>query len=344
MKTDIRAGLASGLLMACLALAGCNGGGSSDAEAAPVPDEDPVNVGETPPAPNIVHPDIVDEVRAEGRIVNPGIAELYKPKQNIGPLEGVQKIGNIHYGPDERQFVDVFTQQTRSTDELAPVVVFVHGGAYIGGAVTTPGSFPYDNIGKYFVRNGLVFVNVEYRLAPDHKWPTGGQDVSSAIAWAHSNISQYGGDPNKMFVMGHSAGATHAAHYAFDTRVQANGGDDGVVGAILLSPQVSEETLGNNKTYFPTPFTPDMAPLNHINERDLPVFLGVAQYDSMNFQNDVAKLYSALCQRDDQCPAIKTAQQHNHMTSVYHINTEDDTYGSDLLTFIRDVTTRPAAE
>jgi triacylglycerol lipase len=329
--------LAGALAFTAFGLTACGGDDSpmSDAHADPAP---PSKV-ETPRTPNTVPQDVIDYVRKNGRVVDTTIASVYLPKQQLGDLAGVKKTAGLKYGADPRQFVDVFSPDPKVATPT-PVVVFIHGGAFTGGAVSTPGSFQYDNIGKYFARNGYVFVNVEYRLAPDNKWPAGGQDLSSAIAWTDTNIAQYGGDPKKIFVMGHSAGATHAAHYTFDTRIQANGGNDGVIGSILLSPLVSEAALKNTKVYYGDTFTPDMAPLNHINDRKMPVFLGLAQYDPQSFQNDVATLFSALCARDNQCPAIKMAQQHSHISSAYHINTADDTYGSDLLTFVREVSSR----
>ncbi|WP_051303593.1 alpha/beta hydrolase [Comamonas composti] len=294
---------------------------------------------ESPRSPNIVPQDIVEHVRAMGLVVETGVAGLYQKHQSMGDLAGVTKAPNQKYGMDERQFVDVFAPEVRSAKPV-PVVVFIHGGAFVGGAASTPGSFQNDNLGKFFARNNVVFVNVEYRLAPAYPWPAAGQDFSAAVNWTRLNIDKFGGDPARIFVMGQSAGGAHAAHYSFDRRTQANGGKDGVIGSILLSPVVSYESIKTAAAYYGSDPKPDMAPLAHVNERKLPVFLGFAQYDPPMFQRDAALLFSALCARDGICPIIKNIQQHSHLSEIFHINTADDSLGSDLLTFVRDVSTR----
>jgi triacylglycerol lipase len=62
-------------------------------------------------------------------------------------------------------------------------------------------------------RNGMVGVNMTYRLAPQAKWPAAQEDIGSAIAWIKANAAAQGGDPNRIYLMGHSAGASHVANY-----------------------------------------------------------------------------------------------------------------------------------
>ena len=65
-----------------------------------------------------------------------------------------------------------------------PVLMFVHGGAFVGGGRRGPGGSPfYDNIMLFAARNGIVGVNTTYRLAPQNRWPAGAQDVGSAVRW-----------------------------------------------------------------------------------------------------------------------------------------------------------------
>lgn len=293
---------------------------------------------ETPPAPNRVPQDVVDTVRSKGRVIDTSIAALYAPRQ-ARAVPGVTRIPNLKYGSDPRQFVNLFVPATRGATP-APVVLFVHGGAFVAGSASTPNSFSYDHIGNFLARNGYVAAVVEYRLAPAFPWPAGGQDMAGVVEWTRQHIAEYGGDPAKIVLMGHSAGATHVAHYSFDTRMQVNGGKDGVVGAILMSPVLGLENIRTSPAYYGASPTPDMAPLSHVNERKLPVFLVMAQYDPPLFQQDAQQLFSALCARDGQCPAIKMMQQHSHLSSIYSIDTADDSVGSDLLTFIREVAQR----
>jgi len=86
----------------------------------------------------------------------------------------------------------------------APVFVFVHGGAWVQGDKDFWGI--YSAIGKFMASRGIVSAVISYRLSPRVKHPAHAEDVARAISWTHANISKHGGDPNKIFLCGHSAG------------------------------------------------------------------------------------------------------------------------------------------
>ena len=104
-------------------------------------------------------------------------------------------------------------RRRRASATGAPVLVFVHGGGFVGGDKHVPGTPMYDHIGAWAVRNGWVGVTITYRLAPEHTWPSGAQDVAAAVQWVRDNIAAYGGDPARIVVAGHSAGCVHVASY-----------------------------------------------------------------------------------------------------------------------------------
>lgn len=86
-----------------------------------------------------------------------------------------------------------------------PIVVWVHGGGFVGGdkqhlllAVMKP---------DFFVSQGFVFVSVNYRLAPQHKFPAQGHDMAAALAHLHDHAEEFGGDPDQILLIGDSAGA-----------------------------------------------------------------------------------------------------------------------------------------
>ncbi len=106
--------------------------------------------------------------------------------------------------------------------------------AFTGGNKHTPGSPYYDNVPLWAARNGLVGVNITYRLAPEGQWPSGAEDVGAALRWVADNIGKFGGDPAKIILFGHSAGATHSGTYA--AMPQFHGPDGiGLAGLILTS-------------------------------------------------------------------------------------------------------------
>ncbi|MGH9657085.1 MAG: alpha/beta hydrolase, partial [Bryobacteraceae bacterium] len=111
---------------------------------------------------------------------------------------------------NERQLLDVYTPPTGSN---LPVVVWVHGGGWMRGSKSEVDGKP-----AAFVEKGFVFVPVNYRFVPHVIMDTIVRDVAKSVGWVHANISRYGGDPNRIFLMGHSAGAQLAALLCTDSR------------------------------------------------------------------------------------------------------------------------------
>ncbi len=81
------------------------------------------------------------------------------------------------------------------------------------GAKHSPGSPFFDNIGIWAAKHGLVGVTINYRLAPQFQWPAGIEDLTLLTAWLQLHVASYGGDPTKIYLWGHSAGAAHVGDY-----------------------------------------------------------------------------------------------------------------------------------
>jgi acetyl esterase/lipase len=111
---------------------------------------------------------------------------------------------------NERQLLDVYAPPTGSN---LPVVVWVHGGGWMRG-----GKNEVDQKPTAFVERGFVFVPVNYRFVPVVTMDMIVRDVAKAVGWVHANITRHGGDPNRVFLMGHSAGAQLAALLCTDSR------------------------------------------------------------------------------------------------------------------------------
>jgi len=110
---------------------------------------------------------------------------------------------DIHYGPGPEQIVDVYQpDQCRSTP--CPVTIWVHGGGWRHGNTSGRRSTDMQTV---WAEQGIVMVGINYRLAPRYQHPAQIEDVASAISWVHDNIVQYGGNPNRVSLLGHSAGA-----------------------------------------------------------------------------------------------------------------------------------------
>jgi arylformamidase len=111
---------------------------------------------------------------------------------------------------DERQVLDVYSPPDAKN---LPVVFWIHGGGWQTGDKTSVQLKP-----RVFVDKGFVFVTTNYRLLPDVEMETIVRDIAKSIRWVHDHIAEYGGDPQRLLVMGHSAGAQLAALVSIDDR------------------------------------------------------------------------------------------------------------------------------
>ena len=107
----------------------------------------------------------------------------------------------------------------------SPVMVWVHGGGLRVGDKAH--SKELDPKPEFFnAKLGYVFVSTNYRLLPEGLYPRNAQDVANALAWVHDNIADFGGAPDQIYLMGHSAGATLAAQVATNETFLSNAGKD----------------------------------------------------------------------------------------------------------------------
>ncbi|MBD3675220.1 MAG: alpha/beta hydrolase [Planctomycetaceae bacterium] len=112
----------------------------------------------------------------------------------------------------ERHVLDIYTPETPS-DKPLPVMFWIHGGGWVVGDKSDVALKP-----KVLTERGFVFVSTNYRLLPEVEMDVLTRDIAKSLGWVHKNIKQYGGDPNRIFVGGHSAGAQLAALICIDDR------------------------------------------------------------------------------------------------------------------------------
>jgi acetyl esterase/lipase len=110
----------------------------------------------------------------------------------------------------ERHVLDVYSP---SGAKNAPVVFWIHGGGWQTGDKSSVQKKP-----EAFTEKGFIFVSTNYRLLPQVDMGTIVRDVATSIRWVHDHIAEYGGDPRRLFIMGHSAGAQLAALICIDDR------------------------------------------------------------------------------------------------------------------------------
>ncbi len=152
-------------------------------------------------------------------------------------LEGVA------YGDNPRQKLDLYVPESHGP--ALPVVVFFYGGSWQGGRRQD-----YRFVGEALASRGCVALVVDYRVYPEVRYPDFLRDGAAAVRWARDHVAEYGGDPQRLFVMGHSAGAYNAAMLALDSRW---------LGAVGLDP--NQDLKGLIGLSGPYDFLPIIAPV-----------------------------------------------------------------------------------
>ncbi len=146
-----------------------------------------------------------------------GLAYLVSPLHTFDTLvpkdAGGEKVAEgLAYGEDERQALDIYAP-VGDSEAARAVVVFFYGGSWNSG--TRAG---YNFAGRALAAQGYLVVVPDYRLVPEVHFPAFVEDGAQAVRWVRQNIAGYGGDPDKVVLMGHSAGAHIAAMLANDPR------------------------------------------------------------------------------------------------------------------------------
>jgi len=124
---------------------------------------------------------------------------------------GIDITKNISYAPNARGRLDLY--RPRAAKGPLPVIVFIYGGSWRTGDKSM-----YPFVAATLASRGAVVIVPNYRLYPEVQFPTFLQDNARAVGWAFGHARAYGGDPARMFLMGHSAGAYDAAMLALDPR------------------------------------------------------------------------------------------------------------------------------
>ena len=125
---------------------------------------------------------------------------------------GIRAAQGVAYGPDPRQRLDVYVPRG-PTDGHRPVVVFFYGGSW-----SSDERAGYAFVGRALAARGFVVVVPDYRLVPQVHYPAFIEDGADAVRWAEAHAATYGGAPDRLVLVGHSAGAYIAAMLAVDER------------------------------------------------------------------------------------------------------------------------------
>ena len=264
-------------------------------------------------------------------------ADDYAKLQEKEPYQGIKIERDIKYGPAERNLLDVFTPETDSS--ARPVLVFIHGGAFASGDKHSAGSPFYDNIALWAARHGFIGVTMTYRLTPQFPWPAGADDIALAVKWVAGNIGSHGGDGSRIYLLGHSAGATHVATYVSHPefyRVK----DGGIKAAIMLSglyDLTASALRAPEKAYFgddPARYA-ERSAIKGLVATKIPLMIVAAEFDAPVFLRQFGLVKAAACEGPNACIRSVVLPRHNHMSEVYSINTSDTLLTDQILDFVK---------
>jgi acetyl esterase/lipase len=285
--------------------------------------------------------DVKRQLRALGADISPALVQgswaLLAPYHEKAGFTAPIITRDVSYGPHDRHRLDVHV-----SDDIqpgAPVVLFVHGGGFTGGDKHVPGTPAYDHVGAWAVRHGWVGVTMTYRLAPEHGWPAGAQDVAAAVRWTRDAIAGHGGDPGRIVVAGHSAGAVHVASY-----LAGQGGDAalaGIKGGALLSgifDLADEHRTEIEHAYYGDHPASEVSTLPALAGSRVPLLFSLAELDPEHFQVQAAAVVGAWMGRHRQLPCLAWVDGHNHISEIASLGVDEDALGTQLARFIARVT------
>ncbi|MBC2668823.1 alpha/beta hydrolase [Novosphingobium piscinae] len=272
-----------------------------------------------------------EAIRQLGRGLGPDVLErcraLYAPEQEPLAARVPVRSADCAYGSDPRHRLDLYGGDRRG--DPVPVVLFVHGGGFLKGDKAADG-WPNAAVGRWAAEQGWLGAVMNYRLAPEHVWPAGGEDVLAALDWLAAHAAEWGGDARRIVVLGTSAGAVHAAA-AMQLRP-----DLAVRGLVLLSglygytPPDPRDLL----YYGAAELYPARMPRAAVEATALPLLLACAEFDPPRFQAEFLGLMQARLDRHGSLPRTHFASGHNHYTMAMHLGTADRRLAEEVAGFV----------
>ncbi|RST32167.1 alpha/beta hydrolase [Sphingomonas ginkgonis] len=271
-------------------------------------------------------------IAALGREIGPaslqGVQALYDEEQrrlSVAPV-----LADAPYGEHERQRLDLYAPAGASG---APLFVWVHGGGFLRGDKGDLERWPNAHAGRWAAANGMVGVVVNYRLAPEHRWPSGAEDLAAVVAWLEAHAAAHGGDPALIVLAGTSAGAAHVASY-----LQREAGREQIAGAVLLSGLYGVAPFSDvrDRSYYGEDDAAHggMASLSALAQTRVPLFAACSEYDPPRFQAEYAGLIEARSRAGQPLPVGGVIAGHNHFSLAYHLGTADRRLSDALLDFV----------
>ena len=252
---------------------------------------------------------------------------------------GLPAIVGVPYGEHPRHRLDLFPVRA----EKAAVVLFVHGGGFNGGDKQVAPPF-YANVGRYFAAHGIFAACMNYRLAPDGGWPAAAHDVDAAAQWLLQRADLYGGNPDRLFVIGQSAGACHVATWMFHPDFE-RGARKQAKAAVLMSGfyrALAPLSAGQTAYFGDDPVLyEERSPITHAaraGRAGASLLLTFADHDPPELRRQTSELAQALSHAGGPAQLLEL-KGHNHVSPAMSLGSDDDRVGQQLRRFVSEFAT-----
>lgn len=248
-------------------------------------------------------------------------------------------------GPKQR--LDLFLP----SGEGWPTMIFIHGGGWTEGDknLRVGGADVYGNIGRFYAARGIGVAVINYRLIPEVAWREQLLDAARAAAWVHDHIENHGGDPEAIFLSGHSAGAQLAARLALDSQLlrQAGFPPGNILGVIAVSGaglDLEDEAtyeLGQDREYYARRFadSPDWttraSPVSYVRGDAPPFLILYAGGEEASLRRQSERLHEALIQNGVSSRIVVEPGQ-SHGRIVLTLSRDDRTAGPAIIEFVHE--------
>lgn len=275
--------------------------------------------------------------------------KLYYTPVTIAAADVVRDVPYVAGSTDPLQQLNFFKPAQRGF----PVVVFIHGGNWDSGDkdYRFGGQDIYNNIGRFLAARGIGCANISYRLLPNVDWRAQADDAVRAVAWVYAHAAEFGGDPQRLFVMGHSAGAQLAMRTALDRATLDRAGVPasairGIIGVAGAGYDLADErtyALGSDPRWYAkrfqlgaadTNWQTSASPIQFVNGSAPPVLLLRAGGEDRPLIRQSDLMRDALTRAGVRAQLV-VAPGLSHTRIVPTLSREDRPAGAAVLAFVR---------
>jgi acetyl esterase/lipase len=264
---------------------------------------------------------------------SPGLSDMRLPSMAISTNVETRKDIAYCEGPEEESAKHKLDLYIPKAKPGAPVLFFIHGGAWKTGDRTQ-----YPPLGNRYAREGFVTVVPSYRLAPKYPHPAQIEDVASAFAWTVRNIGEYGGDTNRIYVAGHSAGGHLAALLSLDdSRLAAHHLSSKLIRGVLAFSGVYNlaTSEGLDFVFGKDPDARKAAsPLFHVKSGAPPFLVTFCEWDYFSLPAQAREFAHALRGANVNTKLVYIPSE-NHISEMLNVSSDSDATVAAALQFMK---------